>query len=197
MKLKIEYLPLHEIKAYPNNAKVHTEEQIEQIKKSILEFGMNDPIAIWKDNEVIEGHGRLIALTELGYTEAPVIRLDSLTDEQRKAYMLVHNKLTMNTGFDFNILDSELAEICSLNMDDFGFELAEGGADDYTTDFSLPEGGQSDFRTKTLTLHYKQLELIDSVIAKAKEEVSETFGNGNADGNAIYEVCKQWAEQKI
>lgn len=197
MKLKIEYLPLHEIKAYPNNAKVHTEEQIEQIKKSILEFGMNDPIAIWKDNEVIEGHGRLIALTELGYTEAPVIRLDSLTDEQRKAYMLVHNKLTMNTGFDFNILDSELAEICSLNMDDFGFELAVGGADDYTTDFSLPEGGQSDFRTKTLTLHYKQLELIDSVIAKAKEEVSETFGNGNADGNAIYEVCKQWAEQKI
>lgn len=59
MQLTIEYMPLSELKAYSNNAKIHTEEQIEQIKKSIQEFGMNDPIAIWKNNEIIEGHGRL------------------------------------------------------------------------------------------------------------------------------------------
>lgn len=123
MKLQIEYVPLHEIKTYPNNAKIHTAEQIEQIKKSISEFGMNDPIAVWKDNEVIEGHGRLIALTELGYTEVPVIRLDNLTDEQRKAYMLVHNKLTMNTGFNFDILESELDSIENYNMQEFGFDI--------------------------------------------------------------------------
>lgn len=130
MKLKIEYLPLHEIKEYPNNAKIHTAEQIDQIKKSIQEFGMNDPIAIWKDNEVIEGHGRLMALTELGYTEAPVIRLDDLTDEQRKAYMLVHNKLTMNTGFNFDVLDSELDSIENYDMSLFGFDMQEPDDDD-------------------------------------------------------------------
>ena len=133
MKLKIEYLPLHEIKEYPNNAKIHTAEQIEQIKKSIQEFGMNDPIAVWKDNEVIEGHGRLIALTELGYTEAPVIRLDNLTDEQRKAYMLVHNKLTMNTGFNFDILESELDSIENYDMEDFGFAITERDYQDLNT----------------------------------------------------------------
>lgn len=131
MKLKIEYLPLHEIKEYPNNAKIHTAEQIEQIKKSIQEFGMNDPIAVWKDNEIIEGHGRLIALTELGYTEVPVIRLDDLTDEQRKAYMLVHNKLTMNTGFEFEVLEGELQSIESIDMEQFGFSISDADQLDY------------------------------------------------------------------
>ena len=83
MKLKVEYIPINEIKPYENNAKIHTEEQIEQIKKSIEEFRMNDPIGIWgKDNIIIEGHGRLMALQELGWDEVPVIRLDDLTDEQ-------------------------------------------------------------------------------------------------------------------
>ena len=99
-KLTIEYLPIGDLKAYERNAKLHPAEQIQQIKTSIQEFGFNDPVAVWNDNEIIEGHGRLIAAKELGYTEIPVIRLDSLTDEQRKAYMLVHNKLTMDTGFD-------------------------------------------------------------------------------------------------
>lgn len=121
MKLKIEYMKTADLKPYANNAKIHTEEQIEQIKNSIKEFGMNDPIAIWKNNEIIEGHGRLIACSELGIDEVPVIRLDELTDEQRRAYMLAHNQLTMNTGFDYDVLDLELESI-NLNMEDFGFE---------------------------------------------------------------------------
>ena len=122
MKLKVEYIPIEDIKPYENNAKIHTEEQIEQIKKSIEEFGMNDPIGIWgKDNIIIEGHGRLMALKELGWTEAPVIRLDDLTDDQRKAYTLIHNQTTMNTGFDIDILNEELQSI-DLDMSDFGFD---------------------------------------------------------------------------
>ena len=122
MELKVEYIPISELKMYDNNAKIHTDEQIEQIKKSIEQFGMNDPIAVWKNNEIIEGHGRLIACTELGIETVPVIRLDELTDEQRKAYMLVHNKLTMNTGFDFDILEKELESISAIDMSDFGFD---------------------------------------------------------------------------
>ena len=65
-KLMIEYVNVSELKPYLNNAKIHTEEQIEQIMESIKEFGMNDPIAVWKDNEIIEGHGRLEACKKLG-----------------------------------------------------------------------------------------------------------------------------------
>jgi hypothetical protein len=120
--LKIEYINIDELKPYANNAKLHPEEQIEQIKKSIKQFGMNDPIGIWK-NEIVEGHGRLIACKELGFTEVPIIRLDHLNDEERKAYTLAHNKLTMNSDFDLDILASELDDILNIDMSDFGFDL--------------------------------------------------------------------------
>lgn len=124
MNLKIEYVPTESIKPYKNNAKLHPEEQIEQIKKSIKEFGFKDPIAIWHDT-VVEGHGRLIAATEMGVETVPVIRLDDLTDEQRRAYTLVHNKLTMNSGFDDKLLDIELDDILDIDMSDFGFDWGE------------------------------------------------------------------------
>lgn len=147
-KLTIEYLPIGDLKAYERNAKLHPAEQIQQIKTSIQEFGFNDPVAVWNDNEIIEGHGRLIAAKELGYTEIPVIRLDSLTDEQRKAYMLVHNKLTMDTGFDLELLNIELGSINDIDMTEFGFEFemfsddsSEVVEDDYNEE--LPEEPKS------------------------------------------------------
>ena len=121
--LQIELVPITAIRPYENNAKIHTPEQIEQIKKSIVEFGNNDPIAIDGDGVIIEGHGRLMALQELGYTEVEVIRLGHLNEEQRKAYTLVHNKLTMNTGFDLDILAAELRAIETINMKDYDFDL--------------------------------------------------------------------------
>lgn len=122
MELKIEYVDINSIKPYKNNAKKHPTEQIEQIKKSIEQFGMDDPIGVWKD-EIVEGHGRLIACQELGMKEIPIIRLDHLTDEQRKAYTLAHNKLTMNSDFDIDILKNELDDILNIDMSDFGFDL--------------------------------------------------------------------------
>jgi len=122
MKLKIEYVDIDTIKPYKNNAKKHPREQIDQIKKSIELFGMDDPIGIWKD-EIVEGHGRLIACKELGYKEVPIIRLDHLTDEERKAYTLAHNKLTMNSDFDLDILNDELINFDTIDMSDFGFDI--------------------------------------------------------------------------
>jgi len=119
--MEIVKVDLKLIKPYENNAKQHPREQIEQIKKSILEFGNNDPIAIDENNTIIEGHGRYYALKELGYDYAECIRLTHLTDEQKKAYILVHNKLTMNSDFDFEILNNELADIINIDMEDFGF----------------------------------------------------------------------------
>ena len=122
-KLEVEYIETGQLQPYRNNAKIHTVEQIDQIARSIEEFGMNDPIAVWKDNEIIEGHGRLLACQKLGITEVPIIRLDGLTDEQRRAYMNVHNQLTMNTGFDLDLLSAELGKIENIDMDLFGFNL--------------------------------------------------------------------------
>lgn len=118
IKVKIE-----EIIPYKNNAKLHPQEQIEQIKKSILEFGNNDPIAIDENNVIIEGNGRYKALTQLGYTEVDCIRLEHLTEEQKKAYILIHNQLTMNTGFDIEMLNLELASIENIDMSEFDFEI--------------------------------------------------------------------------
>lgn len=121
--LKIEYVPIGDLSPYERNAKMHSVEQIQQIKNSILEFGFNDPVAVWKDNIIIEGHGRLIAAKELGYKELPIIRLDDLSDNQRRAYTLAHNKLTMNSEFDLDILAEELQDIIEIDMSDFGFDI--------------------------------------------------------------------------
>lgn len=144
-KLKVEYIETGELKPYENNAKIHTDAQIEQIARSIQEFGMNDPIAVWKDNEIIEGHGRLLACQKLGIKEVPIIRLDGLSDEQRRAYMNVHNQLTMNTGFDIELLAKELGRIETIDMEKFGFDVStmapednEVIEDDYTEPEQIP-----------------------------------------------------------
>lgn len=123
LKLEIIYLPTTALTPYKNNAKLHPQEQIDQIKASITEFGMNDPIAVWgESNLIVEGHGRLIACQQLGIKEVPVIQLDDLTEDERKAYTLTHNKLTMNTGFDEEMLKIELGGI-DFDMGGLGFDL--------------------------------------------------------------------------
>lgn len=198
MKLKIEYVDINTIKPYKNNAKKHPREQIDQIKKSIQEFGNNDPIAVW-NNEIVEGHGRYLALQELGGGTIPIIRLDELTDEQRKAYTLVHNKLTMNSDFDFNILDSEIAEL-DIDMSEFGFDSIDVDSDMFGTDFSLPDGEKSPFMQVTFTLSNEQAEQIKQIIKIAKEEKItkqyDNYNNDNENGNALYAVCREWEKQK-
>ncbi|MGL5963512.1 MAG: ParB/Srx family N-terminal domain-containing protein [Fusobacteriaceae bacterium] len=125
--MKIEKLKLSEITPYINNAKEHPQEQIDQIKGSIKEFGFNDPIAVDENNVIIEGHGRYIALQQLGAEEVEVIRLDHLSEIQKKQYIIAHNKLTMNTGFNLEKLKLELKEI-EINEKDLsltGFEIEE------------------------------------------------------------------------
>ena len=140
-QLHIEYVPTASLRPYENNAKIHTAEQVEQICESIRQFGMNDPIAIWKDGEIIEGHGRLLACRKLGMETVPVIRLDSLTDEERRAYMNVHNQLTMNTGFDLDLLSAELGKIENIDMSLFGFDVKGTAEDDEVEedDYAEPE----------------------------------------------------------
>lgn len=110
---------ISEVIPYENNAKEHPREQIEQLKKSIQEFGNNDPIAIDENNVIVEGHGRLLALQELGFEEVECIILSGLSEEQKNAYRIIHNQLTMNSGWDMEKLKSELSTI-SLDMHELG-----------------------------------------------------------------------------
>lgn len=148
--LYIEYLPIATLKPYENNAKEHPQEQIDQIIESIRQFGMNDPIAIYGDEHlIVEGHGRLLALQQMGAIEAPTIRLDHMTDEQRKAYTLVHNKTTMNSGFNLEILNQELESI-DIDMTEFGFSLDDMEQDEFEpiNDEELPETQNFDYILK-------------------------------------------------
>ncbi len=130
-ELKIEYLTLDKLKPYDKNARKHQEADLSTIKASITEFGMSDPIGVWgKDNVIVEGHGRYLACKELGIDNVPVIHLDHLTDEQRRAYALAHNKTAEMSEWDIDLLGEELDGIFDIDMSDFGFDLSEDEDDE-------------------------------------------------------------------
>ena len=139
--MEIIRIPIDELTPDPNNAKDHPAWQVEQIKNSIEQFGNLDPIGVWGDqNLIVEGHGRYEALKELGYHEAECIRLDWLTEEERRAYALAHNKLTMNSGFIPDALDMNLEAIGEIDMSLFGFKTGDWFTDRERFDDSRQEG---------------------------------------------------------
>lgn len=123
-EIKVFEVPTGDLVPYANNAKLHSQLQVEQIANSIEEFGFNDPIAVWEnpsgEMEVVEGHGRVLAAKKLGLDKVPVFYLNHLSDEQRRAYTHVHNQTTLNSGFDIELLDKEI-EALDFDFEDFGF----------------------------------------------------------------------------
>ena len=100
---------------------------MQAIVESIKEFGFNDPIGLWSDkNIIVEGHGRLLAAKLLNMEYVPCIRLDHLTDEQRRGYALAHNKTAELSRWDDGMLDIELGDITDIDMSLFGFERDDG-----------------------------------------------------------------------
>lgn len=133
--MDIVLLKPEDLTPYEKNARHHEEKDLEAICESIRTFGFNDPIGIWSEkNIVVEGHGRLLAAQKLGMTEVPCIRLDHLTDEQRRAYALAHNKTAELSAWDFDLLDEELSKIYEIDMTAFGFDTQEPDPDDLTED---------------------------------------------------------------
>jgi len=126
--MEIVYLKTTELTPDVKNAKTHETADIDVICKSIKKYQFCDPIAVWgKQNLIVEGHGRWMACQKLGITEIPCIRLDHLTEKQRQEYAIVHNKSTMLTGFDEDILKDILPNI---DLDDFGFDFGFDEDDD-------------------------------------------------------------------
>lgn len=183
MSLRIDYIKIEELKPYKNNAKIHTTEQIEQIKKSIKDYGMNDPIGVWKDNTIIEGHGRLEACKQLGYKEVPIIRLENLTDEERKAYTLIHNQTTMNTGFDIELLNDELEDI-TIDLSDYGFEdfkLDELEEPKEIVEDEIPEIEEDNIKSKLGDIYELGNHILMCGDSTKKEDIEKLLNNKEVD----------------
>lgn len=102
---------------YKNNARTHSNKQIEQIAHSIKRFGFTNPVLISDENEIIAGHGRVMAARELKMLEVPVLRLSHLNAEERRAYILADNKLAENAGWDNELLSIELEGLLEMDFD--------------------------------------------------------------------------------
>ena len=153
IKLDIEYVGTELLVPYANNAKIHDAEQVGQIASSIERFGFSDPVGVWTNSagelEIVEGHGRVLAAKRLGMPEVPIVRLDHMTDDERRAYAHVHNQTTLTSGFDDDVL---FKDISSLDFDwgSFGFDITEIESKARTLDdveeVPLPE--DAEYRTR-------------------------------------------------
>lgn len=112
---------------YIRNARTHSESQVAQIAASIKEFGFLSPILIAEDNTILAGHGRLAAARKLGLTKVPCVKESHLTETQRRAYIIADNKLSLNAGWDEDILAIELSELqgADFDLDLLGFDESE------------------------------------------------------------------------
>ena len=128
--MEIVNVNIDELRPYTKNARRHEAADVAAIAASIEAFGFNDPVGIWgPQNVIVEGHGRVLAARQLGLEEVPCIRLDGLTDEQRRAYALAHNRTAELSSWDAELLPLELQDLPSYDMTGFGFDLERVGSD--------------------------------------------------------------------
>lgn len=125
--MEIVYKKVNDLIPYINNSRTHSEEQVNQIVASINEFSFTNPLLIDENDNIIAGHGRLLASKKLKMEEVPCIVLSGLTEAQKKAYIIADNKMALNAGWDFNLLSLELENLKEL---DFDLELTGFSADE-------------------------------------------------------------------
>ena len=124
---RYENVKIDKLKPYENNARTHSEAQVEKIARSIEQFGFINPVLIDGDYGIIAGHGRVMGAKQLGMTEVPCIFVEDLTETQKRAYILADNKLALDAGWDDEILKAELNFLKEVNFDISltGFEMDE------------------------------------------------------------------------
>ena len=196
-------MKISEIKLNKKNPRLIKDYKFEKLKKSITEFPKMlelRPIIIDNDNIILGGNMRYQALKDLGYKELPdnwVKKSSELSEEEKQRFVISDN---INFGeFDWDIIanewDAEL--IADWGLDVGGFDV---NSEDLGTDFTLPDGDKAPFQQMTFTLADEQANIIKNAIDKIKQtdfyKYCETFGNENSNGNALYLIVQQWAEQK-
>lgn len=194
--IKTETRAIGALIPFARNSRTHSDEQVAQIAASIREFGWTNPILVDGDNGIIAGHGRLAAARKLGIAEVPVVVLDHLTDAQKRALVIADNKLALNAGWDFELLENEVR-----GLDDDGFDLALLGFDDAELIKMLSEvepgelpvladGDREPFQQMTFTLHDEQVEQVKAAMDAAKAMGPFDSPNENSNGNALARVAE-------
>ena len=145
----IEHRSVASLTPYANNARTHSDDQVNQIARSIEEFGFVNPVLVGSDDVIVAGHGRLMAAKQLGMETVPVIVLGHLTETQRRALVIADNQITANSGWDEDLLKQELSELDALDFDldlmGFSDEELEGlllmmdEPEEQTDDDEIPE----------------------------------------------------------
>lgn len=196
--MKIKERLIADLNPAEYNPRQLTDKQYKQLKKSLKNFGCVEPVVVnsnpMRKDVIIGGHQRCKVWADLGNKTIPTVEVE--LDEAGE--MELNVRLNKNTGeFDFDVLSSYFdVEV----LKEWGFEDYEFGMtldDDMTDEFDLPDGDKEPFQQMTFTLADAQAEAIKEAITIAKPEVSETFGNENSNGNALYTIIRQWVEQKI
>ncbi len=149
--LIIEYIDVDKLLPYARNARTHSKKQVQQIASSIVEFGFLNPVLVDKNLTIIAGHGRVLAAQTIALNKIPVVRVEHLTDAQRRAYTLVDNQLALNSGWENDLLKIEIDELKALDFDMelLGFddldELLDsaGGTEGNTDPDEIPEVQQN------------------------------------------------------
>ncbi len=116
-ELSIVYLPIAALVARTNNPRIHSARQIEQIAASIQRFGFTNPVLIDGKGRIVAGHGRVAAARQLGLSEVPTVRLDQLSDDELRAYVIADNRLAEKAGWDQELLGLEFQYLASLDLD--------------------------------------------------------------------------------
>ena len=128
-ELVIEYQSLGPLRPYLRNARTHSRKQIRQIADSIKNFSFTNPVLIDRDGMILAGHGRVEAARLLGMEKIPCVRLETMSEAQKRAYVNADNKLALNAGWDEEILASELQALAVLDpafdVGITGFTIAE------------------------------------------------------------------------
>ena len=182
-KMEIKEIALSELKPYDKNPR-RNDNAVDAVAKSIEEFGFKVPIIIDKGNV-------------LGLEKIPCIVADDLTPEQIKAFRLADNKTAELASWDFEKLNEELKSLATELIAEFSFELPNQEEIIPVEEKAIkPTSNEKIFETITFVFDVEQKSVIEAALEKASLEVKDTFGNSNVKGNALYEVARQWEEQK-
>ena len=197
--MKIEWIKTKDIIPNADNPRIIKDDKFHKLVKSIKDFPEMleiRPIVVNNEMMVLGGNMRLKAIQELGIKEVPVIKAESLTEEQQREFLIKDN-----VGFGEWDWD-ELANGWDANdLSDWGLDIPKMlDADQFGEDFKLPDGDKEPFQQMTFTLADEQAVQIQNAIADIKltdeYKYAETMGNENSNGNALYLIIMQWAEQR-
>jgi len=199
---QIEYLTIDSLIPYARNSRTHDDGQVAQIAASIKEFGFTNPVLIDGEGGIIAGHGRVLAARKLSINEVPCIRIDYLTETQRKAYIIADNKLALNAGWDDSMLLLEIQELEAAEFDLtlLGFTPDElsalAGVQELDGMPELPTGDKMPFQQITFTLHDTQAEQVGAAMDIAKQMGAFIDSpNENSNGNALARICELFITQ--